>query len=88
MYSPRALVEDRLRRKRPAAPEPIVPSGPIAPSGPSGSAEPSDPTAAPVTTVEIHTVDFRRPGATAYRESARRGAALARALLSGRPELA
>ncbi|MFF0037565.1 hypothetical protein ACFYRG_15255 [Streptomyces mirabilis] len=83
VYSPRALVEDRLRRKRPAAPEPIAPSGPIVPSG---GAEPSDPTAAPVTTVEIHTVDFRRPGATAYRESARRGAALARALLSGRPE--
>ncbi|WP_329365912.1 hypothetical protein [Streptomyces sp. NBC_01483] len=68
VYSARALVEDRLRRKRPAAPE---------------SAEP---TAAPATTVEIRTVDFRRPGASAYREAARRGGALARALLSGRPE--
>jgi hypothetical protein len=68
VYSSRALIEDRLRRKRPAAP---------------GSAEP---TAAPVATVEIRTVDFRRPGATAYREAARRGGALARALLTGRPE--
>ncbi|MFD8220792.1 hypothetical protein ACFV2U_45775 [Streptomyces sp. NPDC059697] len=70
VYSARALVEDRLRRKRPAAPE---------------SAEP---TAAPATTVEIRTVDFRRPGASAYREAARRGGALARALLSGHPERA
>ena len=70
VYSARALVENRLRRKRPAAPE---------------SAEP---TAAPATTVEIRTVDFRRPGATAYREAARRGGALARALLGGHPERA
>ncbi|MCX4455706.1 hypothetical protein OOK58_27375 [Streptomyces sp. NBC_01728] len=68
VYSARALVEDRLRRKRPAAPE---------------SAEP---TAAPATTVEIRTLDFRKPGASAYREAARRGGALARALLTGRPE--
>jgi hypothetical protein len=77
VYSARALVEDRLRRKRPATPEP---------TGSEGPAEPSEPTAAPATTVEIRTVDFRRPGATAYREAARRGGALARALLSGRPE--
>ncbi|MER7691706.1 hypothetical protein [Streptomyces sp. NPDC097610] len=92
VYSPRALVEDRLRRKRPAAPQPIAPSGPIgpsgpiAPSGPSGGTEPSEPTAAAATIVEIRTVDFRRPGAAAYREAARRGGALARALLSGHPE--
>ncbi|MCX5091805.1 hypothetical protein OOK36_23560 [Streptomyces sp. NBC_00365] len=68
VYSARALVEDRLRRKCPAVPE---------------SAEP---TAAPATTVEIRTLDFRKPGASAYREAARRGGALARALLTGRPE--
>jgi hypothetical protein len=82
VYSARALVENRLRRKRPAAPEPT------GPAGPAGPAEPSEPTAAPATTVEIRTVDFRRPGATAYREAARRGGALARALLSGHPERA
>ncbi|MFD9280598.1 hypothetical protein ACFWD7_25400 [Streptomyces mirabilis] len=92
VYSARALVEDRLRRKRPAAPEPTGPAGsegavrPAGLAGPTGPAEPSEPTAAPATTVEIRTVDFRRPGATAYREAARRGGALARALLSGRPE--
>ncbi|MCX5559385.1 hypothetical protein [Streptomyces sp. NBC_00038] len=62
VYSPRALVEDRLRRKRPAAP-----------------------TAGPVTTVEIRsTAEIRKPGAPGYRDAARRGGALARALLSGR----
>lgn len=92
VYSARALVEDRLRRKRPAAPEPTGPAGsegavrPAGLAGSTGPAEPSGPTAAPATTVEIRTVDFRRPGATAYREAARRGGALARALLSGRPE--
>jgi hypothetical protein len=69
VYSPRALVEDRLRRKRPAGPE-----------------RSEGPTAPPVTTVEVRTVDFRKPGASGYREAARRGGALARALLSGRPE--
>ncbi|MER5899283.1 hypothetical protein ABT150_03985 [Streptomyces mirabilis] len=83
VYSARALVEDRLRRKRPATPEP---TGPTGPTGSQGPTEPSEPTAAPAQTVEIRTVDFRRPGATAYREAARRGGALARALLSGRPE--
>jgi hypothetical protein len=83
VYSARALVENRLRRKRPAAPEP---TGPAGSAGPAGPAEASEPTAAPATTVEIRTVDFRRPGATAYREAARRGGALARALLTGRPE--
>ncbi|MEU9538281.1 hypothetical protein [Streptomyces mirabilis] len=83
VYSARARVEDRLRRKRPATPEP---TGPTGPTGSEGPAEPSEPTAAPAATVEIRTVDFRRPGATAYREAARRGGALARALLSGRPE--
>jgi hypothetical protein len=85
VYSARALVENRLRRKRPAAPEP---TGPAGSAGPAGPAEASEPTAAPATTVEIRTVDFRRPGATAYREAARRGGALARALLSGHPERA
>ncbi|MFJ2828957.1 hypothetical protein ACIPC1_15485 [Streptomyces sp. NPDC087263] len=65
VYSPRALLEDRLRRKRPAG----VPES-------AGS---------PVTTVEIRsTVEIRKPGAPAYRDAARRGGALARALLSGR----
>jgi hypothetical protein len=58
VYSPRALVENRLRRKRPAPP-----------------------TAGPVTTVEVA---MRTPGASAYREAARRGGALAWALLRGR----
>ncbi|GAA3807750.1 hypothetical protein ACFS5L_28380 [Streptomyces phyllanthi] len=58
LYSARALVEDRLRRKRPAAPA-----------------------TAPVTTVEV---ECRKPGASAYREAAQRGGALARALLRGR----
>jgi hypothetical protein len=57
VYSPRALIENRLRRKRPAPP-----------------------TAGPVTTVEVET---RTPGASAYREAARRGGALAWALLRG-----
>ncbi|MFC3573726.1 hypothetical protein ACFOZ0_10670 [Streptomyces yaanensis] len=57
VYSPRALVENRLRRKRPARP-----------------------TAAPVTTVEV---EMRKPGASAYRDAARRGGALAWALLRG-----
>ncbi|MFD4525167.1 hypothetical protein ACFWP7_14850 [Streptomyces sp. NPDC058470] len=65
VYSPRALVEDRLRRKRPA-----------------GAPESAGP---PVTTVEIRsTAEIRKPGAPAYRDAARRGGALARALLSGR----
>ncbi|MFF4347447.1 hypothetical protein [Streptomyces sp. NPDC001530] len=64
VHSPRALVENRLRRKRPAAPEPA---------------------AAAVTTVEIRsTAEIRKPGAPGYRDAARRGGALARALLSGR----
>ncbi|MFC9843904.1 hypothetical protein ACFWFF_40105 [Streptomyces sp. NPDC060223] len=70
VYSARALVEDRLRRKRPVGPAP---------------------TASPVTTVEIRstaeilsTAEIRKPGAPAYRDAARRGGALARALLSGR----
>ncbi|MGW5608057.1 hypothetical protein ACWEWI_18525 [Streptomyces sp. NPDC003753] len=58
VYSPRALIENRLRRKRPAPP-----------------------TVGPVTTVEVET---RTPGASAYREAARRGGALAWALLRGR----
>lgn len=57
VYSPRALIENRLRRKRPA-----------------------ERAAAPVTTVEVVS---RRPGVSAYREAARRGGALARALLHG-----
>ncbi|GHK04284.1 hypothetical protein SY2F82_60810 [Streptomyces sp. Y2F8-2] len=57
VYSPRALIENRLRRKRPAPP-----------------------TVGPVTTVEVET---RTPGASAYREAARRGGALAWALLRG-----
>jgi len=71
VYSPRALIEDRLRRKRPAA-----------------AAEPTAvaSTVVPVTTVEIHsTAEIRKPGVPAYREAARRGGALARSLLSGRP---
>ncbi|MFF8021432.1 hypothetical protein ACFZDJ_09930 [Streptomyces sp. NPDC007896] len=86
VYSSRALIEDRLRRKRPAAPEPTGPAGSAWLAGPAGPAEPAGPAAAPATTVEIRTVDFRRPGATAYREAARRGGALVRALLSGHPE--
>jgi hypothetical protein len=86
VYSSRALIEDRLRRKRPAAPEPTGPAGSAWLAGLAGPAEPAGPAAAPATTVEIRTVDFRRPGATAYREAARRGGALVRALLSGHPE--
>ncbi|MBZ9645204.1 hypothetical protein [Streptomyces sp. PSKA30] len=59
VFSPRALVENRLRRKRPDAS-----------------------TALPVTTVQV---EIRKPGASAYREAARRGGALARALLRGQP---
>ncbi|MFD7404127.1 hypothetical protein ACFV7R_15930 [Streptomyces sp. NPDC059866] len=59
VYSPRALVENRLRRKRPDAS-----------------------TAPPVTTVQV---EIRKPGASVYREAARRGGALARALLRGQP---
>lgn len=63
VYSARALIENRLRRKCPAA----------------GAAE--GPTSVPVTTVEVQ---MRKPGADAYREAARRGGELARALLRGR----
>ncbi|MGY1499737.1 hypothetical protein ACW4TU_24705 [Streptomyces sp. QTS52] len=79
LYSPRAIVEDRLRRKRPAAPAaPVVPVPAVVESAGQASAKP---TAVPVTTVEI-----RKPGATGgYREAARRGGALARALMQGRP---
>ncbi|MDX3749426.1 hypothetical protein [Streptomyces sp. AK08-02] len=73
LHSPRALVENRLRRKCPAAP-----GAPVA-AAPAGEAVGS--TAVPVTTVEI-----RKPGASGgYREAARRGGALARALMQGRP---
>ncbi|MEV6739090.1 hypothetical protein AB0N14_20060 [Streptomyces sp. NPDC051104] len=58
VYSPRALIENRLRRKRPMPPTP-----------------------GPVTTVEV---ELRTPGASAYREAARRGGALAWALLRAR----
>ncbi|PAZ13898.1 hypothetical protein CLM62_20620 [Streptomyces sp. SA15] len=58
MYSAAAIVENRLRRKRPAG---------------ASATE-------PVTTVEV---DLRKPGASAYREAARRGGAIARALLRG-----
>ncbi|MFD9393820.1 hypothetical protein ACFWBB_24730 [Streptomyces sp. NPDC060000] len=40
---------------------------------------------APTTTVEI---ELRKPGAVGYREAARRGSAMARALLRGQPALA
>ncbi|WP_405818390.1 hypothetical protein OG241_26040 [Streptomyces sp. NBC_01390] len=75
LHSPRALVENRLRRKRPAA------AG--APAAAAGEAvgQAAGSTAVPVTTVEI-----RKPGASGgYREAARRGGALARALMQGRP---
>ncbi|MDQ0933508.1 hypothetical protein [Streptomyces turgidiscabies] len=72
LHSPRALVENRLRRKRPAPPA-------DASAGSAGSAGSATPTVVPVTTVEI-----RKPGAPGYREAARRGGALARALLQGR----
>ncbi|WP_329219582.1 hypothetical protein OG352_23635 [Streptomyces sp. NBC_01485] len=57
VHSPQALIENRLRRKRPAAPTP-----------------------APATTVEL---ELRKPGATAFRDAARRGGATVRALLRG-----
>ncbi|MFI9648878.1 hypothetical protein ACIHAA_21560 [Streptomyces sp. NPDC052040] len=59
VHSPRALLENRLRRKRP-----------------------SPPVTEPVTTVGV---ESRTPGATAYREAARRGGALALSLLRGHP---
>ncbi|MEU5094550.1 hypothetical protein [Streptomyces sp. NPDC020996] len=65
LYSAAAIVENRLRRKRPA--------------GPAAS------TTAPVTAVEVVAAEVRRPGPSAYREAARRGGALARALLRGQP---
>ncbi|MEV0638431.1 hypothetical protein AB0I77_26525 [Streptomyces sp. NPDC050619] len=65
VYSARALVEDRLRRKRPARAAAVA--------------------ATPVTTVEV---ELRTPGASAYREAARRGGALARALMQGRAAVA
>lgn len=71
LYSPGAIVENRLRRKRPAAPAAAVAES-------AGQVDES--TAVPVTTVEI-----RKPGAAGYREAARRGGAMARALLQGRP---
>ncbi|WP_329274887.1 hypothetical protein [Streptomyces sp. NBC_01451] len=78
LYSPRAIVENRLRRKRPAAPAGAV--VPVAAVAEAAGQVPARPTAVPVTTVEI-----RKPGATGYRDAARRGGALARALLQGRP---
>ncbi|MEU6373435.1 hypothetical protein [Streptomyces sp. NPDC046909] len=57
MYSAAAIIENRLRRKRPAPP-----------------------TAAPVKVVEILQ---RTPGESVYVDAARRGGALARALLRG-----
>jgi hypothetical protein len=79
LYSPRAIVENRLRRKRPAAPG--TPAAPVAAVPESAGQVSATPTAVPVTTVEI-----RKPGASGgYREAARRGGALARALLQGRP---
>ena len=57
--SARAVIEDRLRRRRPVVPP-----------------------AVPVTTVEIK--GARRPGASGWREVARRGGELFRALLKGR----
>ena len=80
LYSPRAIVENRLRRKRPSAPD--APAAPVAVVPElAGRQVSAKPTAVPVTTVEI-----RRPGASGgYREAARRGGALARALMQGRP---
>ncbi|WP_327695796.1 hypothetical protein [Streptomyces sp. NBC_00459] len=80
LYSPRAIVEDRLRRKCPAAPAAAV--APVAAAVESaGRAASGATTAVPVTTVEI-----RKPDASgSYRDAARRGGALARALLQGRP---
>ncbi|WP_037676875.1 hypothetical protein [Streptomyces griseus] len=59
LYSARALVENRLRRKCPAGTP-----------------------AEPVTTVQV---EPRKPGASGYREAARRGGVVARALLRGQP---
>ncbi|MFI1360321.1 hypothetical protein ACH4TV_43095 [Streptomyces sp. NPDC020898] len=76
LYSPGAIIENRLRRKCPAAPAaPVAAAAAVSES--TGS---TTPTAVPVTTVEI-----RKPGAVGYREAARRGGAMARALLQGRP---
>ena len=73
LYSARAIVEDRLRRKCPAAPA-AVPAAAVGEAAGSTAVR-------PVTTVEI-----RKPGASGgYREAALRGGALARALLQGRP---
>ncbi|MDX2544261.1 hypothetical protein ACOT81_21835 [Streptomyces sp. WI04-05B] len=81
LHSPRALVENRLRRKCPAAPgAPVAPAPPAAGAG-EEVGRTAGSTAVPVTTVEI-----RKPGASGgYREAARRGGALARALMQGRP---
>ncbi|WP_055530939.1 hypothetical protein [Streptomyces graminilatus] len=76
LYSARAIVENRLRRKRPAPPAAQAAAPGAAASG-SGDEQAAGATAVPVTTVEI-----RKPGAAGgYREAARRGGALARALL-------
>lgn len=75
LYSPRAIIKDRLTRKRPVAPS--APSGPVAPSVAAQAGASAGSTAVPVTTVEI-----RKPGASGgYREAARRGGAEVRALL-------
>ena len=72
MYSPRAIIEDRLTRKRP-----VVPAVADRAGATTGSSAVPAATAVPVTTVEI-----RRPGASGgYREAARRGGAEVRALL-------
>ncbi|MEW2113858.1 hypothetical protein AB0945_01450 [Streptomyces sp. NPDC005474] len=76
LHSPRALVENRLCRKRPAPPADEAVGSEAGAGAAAGS---TAPTVAPVTTVEI-----RKPGAPGYREAARRGGALARALLQGR----
>ncbi|KPI21417.1 hypothetical protein OK074_7382 [Actinobacteria bacterium OK074] len=74
VYSPAALVADRLRRKRPGG-APAVKAAAESPA----TASPA-PSPAPVTTVAV---EIRKPGATAYRAAAQRGGALARALLRG-----
>lgn len=81
LYSPRALVEDRLRRKCPAAPAAPDADAAAAPAAVGVGGADGATAVRPVTTVEIRT-----PGASGgYREAAQRGGALARALLRGRP---
>ncbi len=75
LYSPGAIIENRLRRKCPAAP-----AAPVAAVSESTGVV-TTPTAVPVTTVEI-----RKPGVVGgYREAAQRGGSVARALLQARP---